>query len=43
VPDLGKNFVIDNAQTRRTLGMDFIPARDSAVAMARSLLELKLA
>ena len=41
-PDLGKNFVIDNSQTRRTLGMDFIPARDSAVAMAESLLELKL-
>jgi dihydroflavonol-4-reductase len=42
-PDLGKNFVIDNSLTRRTLGMEFIPARDSAVAMAESLLELKLA
>jgi dihydroflavonol-4-reductase len=41
-PDLGKNFVIDNSLTRRILGMEFIPARDSAVAMARSLIELKL-
>jgi dihydroflavonol-4-reductase len=41
-PDLGKNFVIDNSLTRRTLGMEFIPARDAAVAMAQSLVELKL-
>jgi hypothetical protein len=35
--------VIDNSLTLRTLGMDFIPARESVVAMGQSLLDLKLA
>jgi dihydroflavonol-4-reductase len=42
VPDLGRPMPLDNSLTRRTLGMDFIPAREAAVAMARSLVELKL-
>lgn len=42
VPDLGRAMPLDNALTRRTLGMDFIPARVAAVAMARSLVDLKL-
>jgi nucleoside-diphosphate-sugar epimerase len=42
VPDLGKVLRADTALTRRTLGFEFIPARDSAVAMARSLIELGL-
>jgi hypothetical protein len=32
----------DTTLTRRTLGLEFIPARDAAVAMARSLIELGL-
>jgi dihydroflavonol-4-reductase len=43
VPDLGKQFRVDNASTRRALGMTFIPAGEAAVAMGRSLLELGLA
>jgi dihydroflavonol-4-reductase len=42
VPDLGKDFRVDNSQTRHALGMDFIPAREAAVALARSLIDLKL-
>jgi dihydroflavonol-4-reductase len=42
VPDLGRQMPLDNSLTRRTLGMDFIPSREAAVAMARSLIELKL-
>jgi dihydroflavonol-4-reductase len=41
-PDLGKDFQVDNSRTRRALGMEFIPAPDSAVALARSLIDLKL-
>jgi nucleoside-diphosphate-sugar epimerase len=43
VPDLGRQMGLDNSLTRRTLGMDFIPSREAAVAMARSLVDLKLA
>lgn len=43
VPELGKAPTVDNAVTRRALAMTFIPAREAAVAMARSLIELKLA
>jgi dihydroflavonol-4-reductase len=43
VPELGRELRVDNSLTRRTLGMKFIPARDAAVATARSLIELKLA
>ena len=43
VPDLGKVLRVDTTLTRRTLGIEFIPARDAAVAMARSLIELGLA
>jgi dihydroflavonol-4-reductase len=42
IPELGKALHVDNALTRKTLGMEFIPARDAAIAMAQSLLELKL-
>lgn len=42
VPDLGKDFRVDNSRTRRALGIEFIPARDAAVALARSLIDLKL-
>lgn len=40
VPDLGRERVIDNAQTRAALDMTFRPAREAAVATARSLVEL---
>ena len=43
VPDLGKVLRVDTTRTRRTLGIEFIPARDAAVAMGRSLVELGLA
>lgn len=43
VPDLGKDIRVDNALTRRTLGIDFIPAQEAAAATARSLIELGLA
>lgn len=43
VPDLGRPMHVDNSRTVRTLGMKFIPAREAAVAMARSLLDLHLA
>ena len=42
VPELGKELAVDTALTRRTLGITFIPAPDAAVAMAKSLVELKL-
>jgi dihydroflavonol-4-reductase len=42
VPELGRESRVDNSLTRRTLGMEFIPAREAAVAMARSLVDLKL-
>ncbi|MDH4114835.1 MAG: hypothetical protein OEX15_01310 [Gammaproteobacteria bacterium] len=43
VPDLGREMRIDDSLTRRTLGVSHIPAREAAVAMARSLVELQLA
>jgi dihydroflavonol-4-reductase len=43
VPELGKQLSVDTSLTRRTLGITFIPAPDAAVAMAKSLVELKLA
>ena len=42
VPDLGKDIRVDNSLTRRTLGIEFIPAPEAAAAMARSLVDLKL-
>jgi nucleoside-diphosphate-sugar epimerase len=42
VPELGKAMNVDNSLTRRTLGIEFIPAREAAVATANSLIELKL-
>jgi len=42
VAELGREARIDNSLTRRTLGMQFIPAREAAVAMARSLVDQKL-
>jgi hypothetical protein len=33
---------VDTTLTRRTLGITFIPAAESAAAMAKSLIELKL-
>ena len=43
VPELGKQLRVDNTLTRRTLGITFIPAPEAAAAMAKSLIELKLA
>jgi hypothetical protein len=43
VPELGKAISVDTSATRRTLGIDFIPAPEAAAAMARSLVELRLA
>jgi dihydroflavonol-4-reductase len=43
VPELGKQLKVDATLTRRTLGITFIPAPESASAMAKSLIELKLA
>jgi hypothetical protein len=34
---------IDNSATRAALQMEFIPARDAAVAMAQSLIDLGIA
>jgi nucleoside-diphosphate-sugar epimerase len=42
-PELGKPMKVDNSLTRRTLGIEFIPATEAAVALAKSLIELKLA
>ena len=42
VPELGKDIRVDNSLTRRTLGIEFIPAPEAAAAMARSLVDLKL-
>jgi dihydroflavonol-4-reductase len=43
IPELGKAISVDTSATRRTLGVDFIPAPEAAAAMARSLVELQLA
>jgi dihydroflavonol-4-reductase len=43
VPELGRELRIDNSATRAALQMDFIPARDAAVAMAKSLIDLGIA
>jgi dihydroflavonol-4-reductase len=42
VPELGRELRVDNSHTRRTLGMEFIPAPEAAVAMAQSLVDLRL-
>jgi len=42
VPELGKEFRVDASATRRALGMEFIPAPEAAVALARSLVDLDL-
>jgi nucleoside-diphosphate-sugar epimerase len=43
VPDLGYFPRYNNSRTRKALGIDFIPVRESAPAMAASLLDLGLA
>jgi dihydroflavonol-4-reductase len=43
VPDLGRWYGVDNSQTRRALGIEFIPAGKAAAATAESLLRLGLA
>jgi dihydroflavonol-4-reductase len=43
VPELGRELRIDNSATRAALQMEFIPARDAAVAMAQSLIDLGIA
>jgi len=43
VPDLGKEMLVDDTLTRRTLGMTYTPGAEATVAMGRSLLELGLA
>ncbi len=42
VPKLGLHTRFDNSQTRKALGMDFIPLSESAPALARSLIALGL-
>jgi nucleoside-diphosphate-sugar epimerase len=42
VPELGRELRVDNSLTRRTLGMEFIPAPEAATAMATSLVDLGL-
>lgn len=42
VPKLGLHSRFDNSLTRKALGMDFIPLKESAPAMARSLIALGL-
>ena len=42
VPELGKDLKVDTSLTRRTLGIDFIPAPEAAAAMAKSLVDLGL-
>ena len=42
VPELRREVRVDNTLTRDALQMTFIPAADAAVAMARSLIELKV-
>ncbi len=43
VSELGREVRFDNSRTRTALGIEFIPAKDAAVATARSLVELGLA
>ena len=42
VPDLGKHLRVDNSRTRRTLGVEFIPADEAVAATGSSLIELGL-
>jgi dihydroflavonol-4-reductase len=42
VADLGRWYGVDNSTTRRTLGMEFIPASQAASDMAASLVRLQL-
>jgi dihydroflavonol-4-reductase len=42
IPELSREFRVDNTLTRDALQMTFIPATDAAAAMARSLIELKV-
>jgi dihydroflavonol-4-reductase len=42
VPDLGRWYDVDNSQTRRALGIEFIPAGKAAAATAESLVKLGL-
>ncbi len=42
VPELGRELRVDNSLTRRTLGIEFIPAPEAAAAMAHSLVDLRL-
>jgi dihydroflavonol-4-reductase len=39
VPDLGHKMTVDNARTRKAMGMDFRMVEEAAPAMARSLIE----
>ena len=42
VPELGKHLRVDASRTRRTLGIEFIPADEAVAATGRSLVELGL-
>ena len=42
VPDLGREILVDNSRTREALGVSFIPVSEASVAMAQSLIALKL-
>jgi dihydroflavonol-4-reductase len=42
LPELGFEFTVDTTRTRAALGIEFIPLRESAPAMASSLVQLGL-
>ncbi|MCB1382956.1 MAG: aldehyde reductase [Notoacmeibacter sp.] len=42
IPELGIERSLDNSRTRKALGIEFIPAREAAVASGRSLIDLGL-
>jgi dihydroflavonol-4-reductase len=43
VPELGKHLRVDTSRTRRSLGIEFIPATEAVAATGRSLIEFGLA
>lgn len=42
IHDLGRKKIVDNSRTRNALSIEFIPARDAAIATAKSLIDMKL-
>jgi dihydroflavonol-4-reductase len=43
VPELGRHLRVDTSRTRRSLGIEFIPATEAVAATGRSLIEFGLA